>query len=154
MRSAVHARGTITIRANLTPMIDMTFLLIVFFVLVSQITDRQRVRMDLPAPRDPATMRQEDERRLVINIVPGATDEAPAIVFVDGAEFVADADGLAGLRVDIERRYVANPGVRVNLRADRLSPYRVVEPVMQALVDAAAAAGVLPRVNLVVVRED
>ena len=38
------ARGPASIEANLTPMIDIVFLLVVFFVLVSQIVDLDTVR--------------------------------------------------------------------------------------------------------------
>ena len=41
------------VQANLTPMIDVTFLLIVFFVLVSQIVEVENVDLDLPTPREP-----------------------------------------------------------------------------------------------------
>ena len=40
---------TSAINANMTPMIDVTFLLIVFFVAVSQIVDRDLVPLDLPS---------------------------------------------------------------------------------------------------------
>ena len=43
--STVYRRGPAAIEANLTPMIDMTFLLIVFFVLVSQISELEVVEM-------------------------------------------------------------------------------------------------------------
>ena len=42
--------AAITLNANMTPMIDVTFLLIVFFVVVSQIVDRDVIPLDLPAP--------------------------------------------------------------------------------------------------------
>ena len=44
------------VQANLTPMIDVTFLLIVFFVLVSQIVEVENVDLNLPAPREPASV--------------------------------------------------------------------------------------------------
>ena len=47
--SSVFKRGNAKIEANLTPMIDVTFLLIVFFVLVSQIVEVENVPMSLPA---------------------------------------------------------------------------------------------------------
>lgn len=154
MRSAVHPRGPATIRANLTPMIDMTFLLIVFFVLVSQITERDRVPMDLPRPRDPATMRQTTEERLQINVVPGAESGGVIAVRMEGQDYPVTADGFTALRNELTRRLRAEPGMRVNLRADRRTTYASVEPVMKAITESAAAAGILPRVNLVVVRED
>ena len=50
-----------------------------------------------------------------------------------------------------------NPTLRVNLRADRHTHYEWVQPVLQAVSEAAGRAGtaaVTPRVNLVVIRED
>ena len=68
--SATFKRGVTSIEANLTPLIDVTFLLIVFFVLVSQIVEVENVDMDLPRPRDAATVLAGDEQRAVINVVP------------------------------------------------------------------------------------
>ncbi len=48
--SAVFKRGNAEVRANLTPMIDVTFLLIVVFVLVSEIVEAESVEMKLPVP--------------------------------------------------------------------------------------------------------
>ena len=55
--------------ANLTPMIDMTFLLVVFFVLVSRITAVEQVPMELPVPRDPAAGAADEAPRIVVNLV-------------------------------------------------------------------------------------
>ena len=40
MRS-IHQRGPVRAQASLTPMIDVVFLLVVFFVAVSQLVDRE-----------------------------------------------------------------------------------------------------------------
>ena len=69
--SAIHRKGLARIEANLTPMIDMTFLLIVFFVLVSRIVDLESADMDLPHPRDPASEPASEENRAVLNVMPG-----------------------------------------------------------------------------------
>ncbi len=74
--SAVFTRGYDEVEANLTPMLDVVFLLIVFFVLVSQIVDLESVHMDLPAPLDPASELAGDDPRAVINIIPGVSGAA------------------------------------------------------------------------------
>ena len=52
----IHKRGPAEIHANLTPMIDVTFLLIVFFVLVSQIVEVENVEIESARARvDPVT---------------------------------------------------------------------------------------------------
>ena len=155
MGGMVHRRGPARIAANLTPMIDMTFLLIVFFVLVSQITDQQRVEMDLPRPLDPATLRTGDEQRTIVNVVPmpGVDDGSASMLRVAGLSFPPDPDGIAAFRAHLGRMYTETPGMRVDLRADRRVRYRFVAPVMRAITNAADDANVLPRVNLVVERD-
>ena len=57
----------------MTSLIDVVFLLIVFFVLVSRIVDEDRPRVDLPTPTPPATILASPGPRAVISVV---TDES------------------------------------------------------------------------------
>ncbi len=64
---------------------------------------------------------------------------------------------MASLATSLAALYRENPALGVNLRADRSTRYRWVEPVLQAVSTAARLSGrddVRGRVNLVVVRED
>ncbi|MHC4947950.1 MAG: ExbD/TolR family protein [Planctomycetota bacterium] len=157
--SVVHRRGPADVQASMTPMIDVTFLLIVFFVLVSQIVEVENVDMDLPAPEDPATELAGDEQRAVVNVIPGGDGDA-AGYRVGGRTFGPGPEGIAGLVDHLAGLYRASPGLRINLRADRRTRFAAVEPVMQAVSTAATrAAGPgdgrpAARLNLVVVRED
>ena len=157
--SAIYKRGSARIQANLTPMIDVTFLLIVFFVLVSQIVEVESVKLNLPAPADPATELPADEQRVVINIVP----DQPAVTGraieyrVGSRRFLATDDGVEALADHVMKLYAGNPALRINLRADRDTQYEWVEPVLQAISLAARRSGdggITARVNLVVVKED
>lgn len=154
--SAIYKRGNADVQANLTPMIDVTFLLIVFFVLVSQIVEVEHVEMDLPRPEEAASHVSGDEQRTVINILPDV-DGSVRGYRVGSREFPPDEHGTAGLRDRLAELYEANPNLRINLRADRSTHYQWVEPVMQAVTLAARQSGrpdAVARVNLVVVRED
>jgi biopolymer transport protein ExbD len=154
--SATFKRGVTSIQANLTPMIDVTFLLIVFFVLVSQIVEVENVEMELPRPRDAATVLAGDEQRVVINVVPSGSERGGVGAYrVGAAEFGPGDDGLSAMSAHITGLYRDNPGLRVNLRADRTTRYEHVEPAMAAVSTAARSAGVpSARINLVVVKED
>lgn len=154
MRRVVHQRGPARLTANLTPMIDLTFLLIVFFVLVAQITETERVTLDLPQPEDPASVLPTEEMRAVLNLVPLADDRSRVeSLRVGGASFPADADGRSQLTAHLASLYRDNPTLRLNLRADRMAEYREIEPILAAVTEAAGRVGVAPRVNLVVVRD-
>lgn len=142
---------------NLTPMIDVTFLLIVFFVLVSQIVEVEQVAMDLPEPTNAATDEMTEERRVVLNVVPGLRGAAREYR-LGGRGFAADAAGVEALAARLASLYATNPGLVVHLRADRGTDYEDVAPAMQAITVAAGRAGaeagieIVPRVNLVVRR--
>jgi len=154
MRSIVHQRGSARLTANITPMIDLTFLLIVFFVLVAQITEIERVAMDLPRPVDPASAPPPEEIRAILNLVPQDRDPSRIDALrVGDARFAADASGRAAFSAHLATLYREAPGLRLNVRADRRVEYREIEPILAAVTEAAASAGVAPRVNLVVVRE-
>ena len=149
-----HERAPIA--ANLTPMIDVTFLLIVFFVLVSQIVEVENVELDLPRPRDPASELAGEQQRIVINVLPGPDGEVSGYR-MSNRFYAADTPGMAGLSAGLAERYRENPALNVNLRADRSTHYRWIEPLFRAVSTAARLSGrddVKGRVNLVVVRED
>ncbi len=149
-------RGPAKVEANLTPLIDVTFLLIVFFVLVSQIVELENVDLDLPAPTDPVSELAGDEQRAVVNIVP-KPDGDILEYRLGGRSYAADRDGLQAMTARLTSMYRNNPGLSVNLRADASTHYRWVEPVMQAVSNAALLSereSAVARVNLVVVRED
>ncbi len=144
------------IAANLTPMIDVTFLLIIFFVLVSQIVEVENADLDLPRPQEAASVPPGEQPRIVINVLRGAGGDAVGYR-LSNQRYMADTAGLEALARSLAAMYRQNPALGVNLRADRRTDYRWVEPVFQAVSAAARLSGrgdVKGRVNLVVVREN
>ncbi len=154
--SVVTKRGLARVEANLTPMIDVVFLLIVFFVLVSQIVDLENVEMKLPSLIDPASEVAGEEQRVVVNVEPGVDGDVKNYK-LGGQFYTADINGIKSMTAHLADLYKANPSLSVNLRADAGTHYKWVEPVMQAVANAALLSqqpNAVPRVNLVVVRED
>lgn len=159
--SVLYQRGPATVRGNLTPMIDMTFLLIVFFVLVSRIVDAEIYdRIVLPDPKDSLTQPIAEESRVIINIVP-APGGGVAGYRVAGRDFPADEAGRRAVSDLLREGYSRNPALNVNLRADRMTHFSHVEPMLEVIAaaagDAAKATGSpvpgAARVNLVVIKE-
>ena len=115
-------------KPSLTPMIDVVFLLIIFFLVSSHLARREsRLALDLPTA---ATGEADDDPspRLTVNI-----DAEGALSL--GATSL-DATQLA-VRLRAERESHPTP-LRVRLRSDRAAPYSAVEPALAAC----AAAGV------------
>lgn len=154
--STIFKRGPARPQANITPMIDVTFLLIVFFVLVSQIVDLENVDLELPAPDHAATQLPGEEPRAVVNVLPGLGGGSNGYR-VAGHDFAATPTGVQELRTRLIDLFQSTPTMRVNLRADRRTEYRWIAPVFQAVRQAAVLADVGldgASLNLVVVRED
>ena len=153
--SRLFKTGPHAIQANLTPLIDVTFLLIVFFMLVLKIPDLDSAEMDLPTPHDPVSELFGDEHRVVINVLPlpGGTASGYQL----GVRvFGTDTESRKALSNALAEQYRRNPALEVNLRADRSTHYSWVEPVFQVVRDAARLSerdDVTGRVNLVVSRE-
>jgi biopolymer transport protein ExbD len=128
---------------NMTPMIDVVFLLIIFFLLSSHLA-QQEVQLELDLPRATSGARPEDDdaRRVVVNILPDADGTAGIQV---GGRRLAPDDLMRMIQYENDR---AAGRLEVRIRCDRRVPYRAVEPVMIAC----ARAGVW-KVTFAVVEE-
>ena len=150
--SRINTRGPGSFEANMTPLIDMAFLLIVFFVLVSQVASAEFVQLELPRPASDAAQRPDDRQRIVVNVVP-ARDGGAAAYRLGKREFAPDPQGLRELVATLSRAMKGQPGVEVNIRADRATAYSWVRPAMDAVADGLAESGIdraRARVRLVV----
>jgi biopolymer transport protein ExbD len=111
---------------NMTPMIDVTFLLIIFFLVSSHLA-HQETQLELPLPHAASGDKTDEEhaRRVTVNVLG------------DGQLLLAgqpvDVDEL-GRRIGFESRQAAEPGheLEVRIRCDRRAPYRAVEPILLA----------------------
>ena len=145
--SRTVARGFAPIAANLTPLIDLSFLLVIFFVLVLRISGAERVPLTLPSPEEPVSERPADDRRVVVSVVPDSSDPTRATVQAGGRLFTLDSEGLAEFVAFVAAARAAAPDSFINVRADAALPYSTVRPVLEAIADS---GGPPPKVQLVV----
>ena len=124
-----HTFTPTTIHANMTPMIDVIFLLIVFFVAVSQIVDREAVSMDLPLPTNAQAGLVEKTNRVVINVIPLENGDVAGIVVGGHLISFDDMDGLKGVLQT--RLWAESPTIQ--LRADRSTNYQHVHTILKAI---------------------
>tara|TARA_B100001059_G_scaffold121587_1_gene121621 strand:- start:2849 stop:3259 length:411 start_codon:yes stop_codon:yes gene_type:complete len=121
-------------------MIDVVFLLVVFFVAVSQLVDRERLELDLPQPTPSAAHQPEEGGRAVVNVLPGP--EGTSLGYqVDGRMFAVDSAGQSELIDHLRQRLQSTPGLFINVRADKQTGWGWVAPVMSAARHAATLAG-------------
>ncbi|MEM1444562.1 MAG: biopolymer transporter ExbD [Planctomycetota bacterium] len=158
--SKVFQRGTVKPEMNMTPLIDVTFLLIVFFMLVSNIVASESVPMVVPDLADPKTRELGEVEKVVVNIAPATfsgdarlqspLDHPGMAQFVQvGAGDRFSMGNLPGLTEALKREVEARPEVEVLLRADAALYYNQVQPVMDAITDAGVGV-----VNLVALMPD
>lgn len=125
---------------GITPLVDVVFLLIVFFVLVSRVVDLDRVSMDLPAPNPAATLPRGEHSVAVVNVVPG--DDGRTLGYrLNGSMYAADSGGQASLGDALTAELQADSTTAVLIRADRDARSSTVLPVLHAARRAAAQAG-------------
>ena len=112
----------------MSPMIDMVFLLLIFFIVASQIVKIEKVPIEVPAAVYAKVPEDETGRYLIT-------------VNVDGNLYV----GLNSQQVTVEElssllaaEMEVNPELRVLIRADRMVKYETNEEIMEACAEAGA----------------
>jgi biopolymer transport protein ExbD len=117
-----HLRGG-RVGFNMTPMIDVVFLLIIFFLVSSHLA-KQEAQMQLPLPvAESGSMESETEsRRITVNVLH------------DGRLLLAGRSVRPAELVERLRDKIADAGsdLEVRIRSDRAVEYRYVEPIMLA----------------------
>jgi len=110
-----------TAKMNLTPMIDVVFLLIIFFVVSNTMMERDiSMPLDLPAAAGESAKNETIRKKITINI-----DQEGNLFF--GSAPVSAEELKAAL---LKERSAVKTNLEVRLRADRSVPYAVMEPVL------------------------
>ena len=112
---------------QITPMIDMTFLLLIFFMVTSKLS-KEQVKMDISLPTASAAKIPDDlSNRDVINV------DREGTFYI--ANVVATREQL---RRHLQDRFKVAPPLKVYYRADKDTPYEVTERFMKLAAEAGA----------------
>lgn len=111
-------------RFDMTPMMDIVFQLIAFFMIVSTFLTLEKVELDLPIAKNAAQSENQQGR---VNLA----------VQADGTTWLGarpmDLDSIGAAIIEWQRE---NPSGKVVIRADRETPYSSVKAVMKLCRDA------------------
>ena len=113
----------------MTPLIDVVFLIIIFFIMIMNVTDVLSSKVTLPVADESKKIREIEDLSIII--------ESEDLFYI-GLKQVP----LSGIRETLKRRYPNPQGQTVQLRADENVPYETVRKMMQEI----AAAGI-SRIN-------
>jgi biopolymer transport protein ExbD len=112
---------------QMAPMIDMVFLLLVFFMTVASVAKSQRqVELDLPESQES-------------KIPEDASGRGILSVDAEGLYYIGDEPhSLEALSAAIKVRLAADPELRVQVRADQATEYAAVQKLLKAAAQAGA----------------
>jgi len=116
---------------NMTPLIDVVFLLLIFFMVSTTFTDKTEIKLDLPKAQGTAQKKQPEAIKLVIN---NSGDYA-----VNGAKLINN--NMATLKSAISKAAEGNLQTPFIITADANTSH-------QSVVKAMDAAGQIGFVNL------
>jgi biopolymer transport protein ExbD len=114
---------------NMTPLIDVTFLLLTYFMLASHYASAEKPDMSVPQPDRSQAVDRKLEEKTIVNVL-HRHQAAPELTF--GPMAVGSMDELSARLGDLARR---SPDAQVILRADRRVPYGYVRRVMEVIAE-------------------
>jgi biopolymer transport protein ExbD len=121
------ARRPISTQINMTPMIDVTFQLIIFFLLSSHLAQQEtQAEVELPAAFSGQEAVDEARPRLTVNV------QADGSVML-GSTQTTTAEMAGRLRIERDK---LGDAMEVRLRADRSVAYAAIEPILLACAEA------------------
>lgn len=112
---------------NMTPMIDVVFLLIIFFLVSSHLARQEtQLALDLPQAASGRRAEEDEVRRVVVNVL--GEQDSKGRIQVGGK--LLSADELSAM-IAFESRKSDEP-LEVRIRSDRRVRYRMIEPILVA----------------------
>ena len=128
------------VEVDMAPMIDMVFLLLVFFMVSSHLQSEEFIEMEIPKAAA-AKVPEERSGRMVISIVYNQDPAIKSQLFIGSATM--DEDALKEFLTQANEEYMATDGngerLKVFLRAHVLEDHKEVRRVMRI----AAESGIL-----------
>ena len=124
---------------SMTPMIDIVFNLVIFFLIVTDLTQKELENLVLPnAQKAKEDKAAEEEERVIINLVENDKEPGTYKAIIKRVEYDHEALKQYLLeRAETKREDVAPYGseIFVLIRADRSTPWQEVQWIMQDCAD-------------------
>ena len=123
---AIHKRRRVGVKIDMTPMVDVAFLLLIFFMSTTQFKPPEEAQIDLPTSRSELKLPDSDVMIL-------AVDKESRIFYKIGGSGVEQPSSLADLEQTVVQARVRNPRLRLAIKADKDADYGVVSDLMEFL---------------------
>ncbi len=133
-----HLKATAPVELNLTPLIDVVFLLLIFFMVSTTFQKESQIKLQLP---EASASQAPEEQRIEVLI------NAQSELHVNGQKLINSE--LETVRSALQKVLDGRRDVPLVIRADRGTPYQAVVTAM----DAGSQLGLL-RISLPTLRSD
>lgn len=117
---------------DMSPMIDMVFLLLIFFMIASRFSVQQNIELEIPTATK-ATVPKERHERFTVNVMENGT----FCIYGNPVPVTGDA-----LREALKREKTAAPETRVYIRADQDTDFAHVRKVMTIMAEEGLDASI------------
>lgn len=122
--------NTGSLEFNMTPMIDVTFLLIVFFITASHLSQQEaQYELNLPQAQTGRDLEANETPRVTVHVLPSGDLHL-------GSEKVGADELGRRLRFEHDKQRRSGQDLEIRIRADRAVDYQIVEPVLLACAEA------------------
>jgi biopolymer transport protein ExbD len=132
-------KGRVGIKMDMTPMVDVAFLLLTFFMLTTQFKPQEDVQVILPTSQSKFKLPESDVMMITVNkdgkLYLGL--DSPGLrakLFGEGARSKAEVEipkeALGNLLIQAR---INNPKLRTVIKGDKLAPYGPIEDVLNTL---------------------
>ena len=111
-------------KLQMSPLIDMVFLLIIFFMTASHMSSSKNMDLDIPTASNGNVPKERPDRWTVNVLADGTVYSGQTVVSLDE------------LRQLVATRVQSEPDMKVYLRADKVTPHKTVRQVMNAMAEA------------------
>ncbi len=111
-------------KLQMSPLIDMVFLLVIFFMTASHMSSSKNMDLNIPTASNGNVPRERPDRWTVNVLADGTVFSGQTSVTLDE------------LRRLVAVRVKADPETKVYLRADKATPHKTVRQVMNAMAEA------------------
>ena len=123
---ALHKAPRVGIRIDMTPMVDVAFLLLIFFMSTTQFKPPEEAQLELPSSHSEIKLPDSDVMIL-------AVDKHSQIFFKVGGSGVEHSTSLADLESNVIQARIRNPKLRLAIKSDKDADYGVINDLMDIL---------------------
>jgi biopolymer transport protein ExbD len=119
-------KGRVGIRIDMTPMVDVAFLLLIFFMSTTQFKPPEEAEMELPSSHSEIKLPESDVMILAI-------DNQNRLFYKVGGSGVEQSTSMADLEQAVIAARIKNVKLRLAIKADRKSDFGLINDVMEIL---------------------